>query len=144
MTIECIARAIIIDGPFILLNQPLDRSYSYLPGGHIEAGENASQALLRELEEEGGISAQITRFLGVEEHFWTNKHGHTHHEFNFMFLVSAAGITHTLTPASKEDHIIFTWARLDDLDSVILYPSALRKNITEWIAKKSFLYTNRQ
>ncbi len=58
-TIHVAAAAIIrADGQFLLARRPADKPYAgywEFPGGKIEAGESAYQALLRELDEELGI-----------------------------------------------------------------------------------------
>ncbi|MFA5171842.1 MAG: Nudix family hydrolase [Sulfuriferula sp.] len=59
-----VAAAAIIrpDGQFLLASRPADKPYAgywEFPGGKIEAGESAYQALVRELDEELGI--QVTR-----------------------------------------------------------------------------------
>ena len=59
-----VAAAVIIrpDGQFLLASRPADKPYPgywEFPGGKIEAGESAHQALIRELDEELGI--QVTQ-----------------------------------------------------------------------------------
>ena len=52
--------------------------YAYLPGGRIKLNETAQQALIRELQEEIGIQAQIERPLWVTQAFFTEPVSYTH------------------------------------------------------------------
>ena len=47
--IETIARGVCVKDGKVLLCFPKDRSYAYLPGGHIEFGETGRVALVREM-----------------------------------------------------------------------------------------------
>jgi ADP-ribose pyrophosphatase YjhB (NUDIX family) len=65
---ETIARAVIRRSGQILLARQRTKSWSFLPGGHVEPGESVEIALDRELFEELGIRARIAGFVGVVEH----------------------------------------------------------------------------
>lgn len=54
----------------VLLARVRGYSNTFLPGGHIEFGESAKDALKREIEEELGVSCAVGSFLGVVEHKW--------------------------------------------------------------------------
>ena len=43
------------------------------PGGKIESGESANQALVREIQEELGVSIKVQGFLAENEHSFPNK-----------------------------------------------------------------------
>jgi 8-oxo-dGTP diphosphatase len=67
---RCGASAVIFRGPDVLLVErgkpPLIGLWS-LPGGHIEAGERARAAALREVREETGAEAEIGALLDIHE-----------------------------------------------------------------------------
>ena len=65
--LSVVAGLIVKRGRFLLARRPPHKARGGLwefPGGKIEPGESASQALLRELQEELGVKAQILRPLG--------------------------------------------------------------------------------
>lgn len=62
------------DGKILLLQRkherPLwDRKWEF-PGGKIDAGETALQALHREVSEETGLHVSNVSFLGIHQHDW--------------------------------------------------------------------------
>jgi 8-oxo-dGTP pyrophosphatase MutT (NUDIX family) len=120
-TTEIIARAVIRRDGQLLVARQRTKSWSFLPGGHVEPGERVEAALVRELSEELGTEAKIAGFLGAVEHGYTED-GTTHHEINLVFEVT---ITDT-EPASQEDHLQFHWLALDDLADADVRPDALK------------------
>jgi ADP-ribose pyrophosphatase YjhB (NUDIX family) len=69
---RCGASAAIFRGPDVLLIQrakgALQGLWS-LPGGHIEPGERAKTAALREVREEAGVEASLAGLLDIHEVF---------------------------------------------------------------------------
>lgn len=63
-----------------------------LPKGHIEDGENAEQAAVREVKEETGISAQVVRPLGTIDYWFVAERRRVHKTVHH-FVLSAAGGT---------------------------------------------------
>lgn len=61
-----------------------------LPKGHIEAGESAEQAAVREVAEETGISGEIIGVLGSID-FWFVADGRRVHKTVHHFLLRAVG-----------------------------------------------------
>ena len=82
--IETIARGVCVKDGKVLLCLPKDRSYSYLPGGHIEFGETGREALVREMKEETGLDATAGELLGVVESSFVQK-GERHCEINLIY-----------------------------------------------------------
>ena len=122
--IETIARGVcIIDGR-VLLCLPKDRSYAYLPGGHIEFGETGREALVREMKEETGLDATADELLGVVESQFVQK-GEKHCEINLIYEMSLRGSRGSRGLRglrSLEDWICFDWVDCDKIDSVNLLP----------------------
>lgn len=83
------ACAVIVHGETLLVMRDQKQPYAYLPGGRIKLNETAQQALIRELQEEIGIQAQIERPLWVTQAFFTEPVSQQKfHEIGFYFLVS--------------------------------------------------------
>ncbi|WP_144551803.1 NUDIX domain-containing protein [Bacillus mycoides] len=102
-----IVRGVLIkDGKLLIAH--FKGHHSFLPGGHIELGESAEKALLREWEEEMGIVCSIEKFLGVIENHW--KDGDTlHYEINHVFKVESDKLKIKTPPKSRESHLDFYW-----------------------------------
>jgi 8-oxo-dGTP pyrophosphatase MutT (NUDIX family) len=118
--IETIARGVAICGGRILLCRAKGGKSSYLPGGHIEFGESAREALLREIREELGAEATTGRFLGVVENSFL-QHGKPHSEINLVFELKFKSVP---AAEAKEDWIEFEWRELADLRGANLLPDA--------------------
>lgn len=132
-SIELIVRAVIVADNRVLVARKPGATHTFLPGGHIEPGEPAAGALLRELREELGATGRVERFLGAVEHGWTTPLGATH-ELNLLFLVAAAGLEAPTPPTPREPHLQFFWQPLDRLDEARLEPWILRTVLPGWLA----------
>ena len=133
--IETIARGVCVVGGKILLCLPKDRSYSYLPGGHIEFGETGREALVREMKEETGRDATAGELLGVVESSFVQK-GEKHCEINLIYemgLRGLEGLESLESIESKEDWICFDWVDCDKLDSANLLPHEMVDFLTSHV-----------
>jgi 8-oxo-dGTP pyrophosphatase MutT (NUDIX family) len=89
-----------------------------LPKGHIEAGETAEQAAVREIEEETGISGEILAELGTID-FWFVAGGRRVHKTVRHYLLRATG--GELSDADIEVSEV-AWVPLPDIRAQLAYP----------------------
>ena len=137
--IETIARGVCILGGKVLLCLPKDRSYSYLPGGHIEFGETGREALVREMKEETGLDATAGDLLGVVESSFVQK-GEKHCEINLIYKMEVAlptavekrrsGVSPIQNLKSCESWICFDWVDCDKIDSANLLPPEMKQQLS--------------
>lgn len=135
--IHVLSRAVILDQGSILLCQTLDLpiNFYFLPGGHVEHGEAAQQAVLRELQEEAGAQAHIKRFLGCLEYSFEPGHNSIchNHEYNFLFEAESALLKCHIPIPRLEPHIELKWMPLAHLGILDLRPEPLRTLIPHWL-----------
>lgn len=135
--IEIITRAIILDKGKILLCQKKGASYYFLPGGHVEFGEKAEPALIRELKEELDIAPSLLNYLGLIENVYIDKEDKSHHhEMNLIFNV----VANKTTAKTPEDHLEFFWKEIKNLKKEYIEPVALKEALIKWLKDKKLFW----
>lgn len=120
-----LVRGICIKDNTLLLAFHKDRNYFFLPGGHIETGEAAVNALRREIGEETNLFARNEKFLSILEHAY-EVDTEMHHEITLLFSFDVS----SLSVSSKVSHLGFEWVLLSNLDKINFLPKILIKYIT--------------
>jgi 8-oxo-dGTP diphosphatase len=116
-----VAAAVIIgaDGQFLLAQRPPGKPYAgywEFPGGKLEAGETAGEALVRELKEELGVTVTRAAPWLVQEFVYP----HAHVELNFFRVIEWRG--HPI----GHDGQAFAWQRPGAVDVAPLLPANKR------------------
>lgn len=132
-----VAGVALTDSHVLLFRSENDDFWS-LPGGHVEPGETALQALVRELREETGQEIVTGPLLWVVENFFEYR-GEPHHELGLYFrfwpapgasLMQAGrftGVESLATSGGQPLQLFFEWhaRRPADLAALPLLPSFL-------------------
>ncbi len=126
---------IIVHNDKVLAMKDERSPYYYLPGGRVQLGERAEDAIVRELNEELGISAKIVRPLWLNQAFFNEDVDKTdYHELCIYFLMDVSDTELSL----KGDKFIlyegghehmFEWLTFERLNSEYFYPIFLKKEI---------------
>jgi len=125
--IEILARGLWIQNGSVLLCRNLAAGYRYLPGGHVEFGEAAADAVAREFVEETGLHVAVgPPLLMVEQDF--TQDGRDRHELTIVFHVELQGAPAEVQ--SLEADIAFDWIPLALLSDTDVRPESIRA----WLA----------
>lgn len=131
--IEILARGLWRHGSTVLVCRNVQQGYCYLPGGHVEPGEPAVEALAREFLEEAGLTVRVGVLCLVSEQRFV-QNGKPRHELNLVFHVEQAAVvssqvTAAATPppliTSLEPEITFEWLDSSMLGASGFLPSNL-------------------
>ncbi|MEH7456597.1 NUDIX domain-containing protein [Bacillus sp. JJ1127] len=127
-----IVRGIIIKDNKLLLSN-YKGHHSFLPGGHVELGEPAECALIRELKEEIDVDCEVKHFLGVIENEWQDSET-LYYEINHAFEVYSKDLHSDITPISKESHLNFHWI-IPNNENLITYKIMPEPSVQRLIEK---------
>ena len=127
--------AIMISDGRILAMHDERSPYFYLPGGRVGLGETAENAVIREVHEELGITAKISRPLWLNQAFFNEDVDHLdYHELCIYFLMDISE-TDLLSRGDKfttqegnRTHT-FQWLEFDSLKDEYFDPNFLKKDI---------------
>ena len=123
---------ILFEGGRVLVEREIKSGDCCLPGGRVEFGEPASEALVREMREELGVELKVERLVWAVDNFFQME-GRRYHELSFYFLVSlpeARALPQGESFANKgTPRTVLQWHPLDKLDEAPLYPTFLRSGL---------------
>ena len=127
--------AIIINDNKILALKDEVSPYYYLPGGRVQIGETAEEALLREIKEELEVDAKIVRPLWLNQAFFNEDVTKINfHELCIYFLVD---VKNTKLPTLGDKFTLrenvhiheFEWLEFSRLKNEYFYPLFLKEEI---------------
>lgn len=108
--------------------------YFYLPGGRVKLGETAEQAVIREIQEELHVTAEIVRPLWLNQAFFKeNTDGLRYHELCVYFLLDVSD-TGLLSSGDRfclteGESCSFEWLSFERLKDEYFYPAFLKDEI---------------
>lgn len=127
--------AVCIDDGYVLLHRADYENFWSLPGGRAEILETSPTTVVREMEEELGVTVSVRRLLWVVENFFTLE-SRRFHELGLYYLVDLPFGSPYLNKAEvytglEEDvaPLTFKWFPLESIDEVKLVPSFLTSSL---------------
>lgn len=130
------AVGVAIHDEHVLLHTMDDADYWILPGGRVEMGESASEAVAREMREELGQEVTVGRLLWISESFLKDG-GMNLQSIALYYAISfppASDFPRERRPFTKLDgraHLSFAWHPLSGLDALTIYPPFLQRHLRD-------------
>ena len=133
------AAALVTQQGRVLLHRAQGDAFWALPGGGIEPGESAAQAVVRELLEELGQAVVPGALACVVENFFVHS-GQLHHELGLCLHTSLLGDGPLIAGDGPYEGLeggrglVFAWFSSDELAHLDIRPTILRSYLLESLA----------
>lgn len=130
------AAGVIVHGGAVLLHRAPCDGFWALPGGRVEAGEEAAQAVVREMREELCLGVEVLQLAWVVENFFDHQDV-PYHEIGMYFravlnegcpLLSNPGPFFGREPGKSLE---FAWFQISDLAAMDVRPTFLADLLAE-------------
>ncbi|MFO7192335.1 MULTISPECIES: NUDIX domain-containing protein [Thermocrispum] len=119
----------------ILLVHKTDNDLWALPGGGHEIGESISATAVREVEEETGVTVELTGIVGLytdPNHVMAYDDGEVRQEFSICFSARLVG-GHAREDGTETKEV--RWVDVDQLDRLSIHPS-MRLRIQHYVERR--------
>lgn len=109
-TVEFVNMCMVQNDDKVLVQHRKKKDYSGItfPGGHVEEGESFSEAVIREIREETGLTISAPRLCGIKD-WYNNDHRYV------VLLYKTEHFTGTLR-ASNEGEV--SWEKIEELPNL--------------------------
>ncbi len=116
-----VAGILIIDNKILLIEHAKkDKKYWLVPGGGIEWGESAKEALIREYQEETNLDIEVKEFLFMSETISPTKEKHV---INLYFSINLKSDIKEMKIGDEENLSDLSFMSKEDLQTIKLYPN---------------------
>ena len=117
----------------ILLQRRRDTGQWALPGGKQDFGETPSQCAIRECEEETGVRAKITGFLGIYSDPAHIVEYTSNGEVRQEYEVTLIGEPVSGQPAANDEASEVSWVSPTELDQLDIHPT-MRRQLRDYLS----------
>ena len=123
-----VAGILIEDDRILLIEHTKNnRKYWLVPGGGVDWGESAAEALIREFKEETSLDIEVEKFLFISETIAPDKQKHV---INLYFKIKKAENSSNIMKLGEEEMLTdLRFIPEDEIKNIKLYPSIKEKLI---------------
>ena len=138
---------IVLQDDKILLQKAKNDNFYFLPGGHVELGEDTKTAVIREMKEETENEYIIDSLIAINENFF--KHGtKKFHELGFYYKMHSKKEMDTNNYSRDEmdkgelKKLTFEWIKINSLNEIDFRPNFIKNKIMNKSFEFEHIITN--